>query len=245
MRQQTKRRQRCKSSRRFCEEKFCCPYEHTEAVYFCEDCKSAQCEDCERNIHSSKAQFDLHDRRVFDPPQESLLCHANIVGTECVKRNFADIWCENCCVAFCFDCYNDYHSAFKNRKSHINTSFTYHAKREKESEAFTVASIKPTSPLSVSDDSLTYLSFPQEDLPEEIEESGTMSFSSAHSDTSNHSMPDILCPDTELKQLSGEFGRFHMEQSLCNEAKTSGPGQVPTTKGFLLINNEEQIQVII
>lgn len=254
--QPPKRRHKCRTSKNFCQEKLSCPDPITEAAYFCTDCKSHQCQDCERDIHSRKVSFEFHDRRIIEPPPASLLCQSQLLGFDCKNRNFADIWCENCRVTFCFDCYDDYH---KNRKQHVNISFAHFEKRERErvleeESAFQttheVLSIKPTSPVSPNDDTLTFCSFPQGGasqtrLPDF--EPARMSFSrnsSVHSNGSNHSMPD-LCPDSDVHQLTKELAEAGMDDSIYDETTSTNTSQTsaPSAKSFLLVNDREELQV--
>lgn len=245
MRPQPAKRQRCRSSRRYCEEKLCCPELHSEAVYYCQDCKSAQCQECEKDIHSRKFAFDFHDRRIIEPPSPVQLCQADKVGIKCTNRNYGDVWCENCSISFCYDCYSEYHNTQKNRKLHTNISLAHHERREREKYVLPcssqgVTNIKPTSPLSCFDDTLTYYSFPQAAQAAVLEPVGEMSFSSAHSDNSNQSMPDLLGPD-HVDQLARDLSDACLDEDINDE---SSPRRlVPGVCSFLLMNETERIQV--
>ncbi|KAK7103992.1 zinc finger FYVE domain-containing protein 1-like isoform X2 [Littorina saxatilis] len=259
MRPQPKRRQKCRTSRQYCQEKLCCPDITTEAAYFCTDCKSAQCQNCERDIHSRKVSFEYHDRRTIEPPPSSLLCQAKYLNFECKDRNFADVWCENCQFSLCFDCYAIAH---KNRKQqHINISFAHYQKREREQKAAEEASaatqltIKPTSPLGVGDDTLTFCSFPQAQSfsPQETLTvdsdfgSARMSMTSAHSNcSSGHSMPD-LCPGAGMDLLTSQLAEAGMDDiSIYGDPPCSGSGTQSVSLGpqsFLLVDDREELQV--
>ncbi|KAK7505474.1 hypothetical protein BaRGS_00003219 [Batillaria attramentaria] len=254
LRPQPKRRQKCRTSKHFCEEKLSCPDPISEAAYYCRDCNSHQCQNCERDIHSRKLSFEFHDRRIIEPPSPTCLCQSHNLGLDCKNRNFADVWCENCRVVFCFDCFNEYH---KNRKQHVSISFAHYEKRERErvfaEEAFATTheglSIKQTSPLSPNDDTLTFCSFPQgaQQLQTQVHdfESARMSFSrnsSVHSNGSNHSMPD-LCPDADLRQLTTELAEAGMDDSLYDETTGTSTTNPLLTRSFLLVNDKEELQV--
>ncbi|KAL8583835.1 hypothetical protein ACOMHN_040304 [Nucella lapillus] len=246
MRPQPKRRVKCRTSRQYCQEKLCCPHPVTEAAYFCRDCNSAQCQDCDKDIHSRKVSFEFHDRRTLEPPPENQLCQANILNIVCKDRNFADVWCENCRVTFCFDCYSAFH---QNRKQHVNISFVHYQKREREkaaadalaTAAATQLTIKPTSP--VGGDNLTFCSFPQNSVSEEALQtdsdfnSANMTMASTHSissTSSGHSMPD-LCHGAE-NLISREIDGVD-----SNDDSHSVDG--PSAKSFLLVDDKEELQV--
>lgn len=232
-------------------------------MYFCNDCNSAQCQNCEKDIHTRKVSFEFHDRRTVEPPPKSLLCQSAYLNSECKDRNFADLWCENCCINFCFDCFTDYH---KNKKQpHISIPFALYQKRESEakaaatSEAVTLLTIKPTSPVvGVADDSLTFCSFPQEQLKFEtltpdsdfnsarmtMAGSGTQLHSSVVS--SGHSMPD-LCPGAELDMLSSQLEEAGLDdngelESVYRDVD-SGTNRNTSSKSFLLVDDREELQV--
>ncbi|XP_076442869.1 zinc finger FYVE domain-containing protein 1-like isoform X2 [Babylonia areolata] len=242
MRQQPKRRVKCRTSRQYCQEKLCCPNPSTVAAYFCKECNSAQCQECDKDIHSRKVSFEFHDRRTIEPPPDSLLCQAGRVNIVCKNRNFADVWCENCHHTFCFDCYSDYHH---NRKQqHVNISFAHYQKREREraaqdAAAATQLAIKPMSP--VGDGTLTFCSFPQNSPSEETlptRESGfdtaIMTMASTHSiGSSGNSMPD-LCPGPDMNLMGRE-----LEGVDINDDSVDGP----RAKSFLLVNDKEELQV--
>ena len=265
MRQQPKRRQKCRSSRQYCQEKLCCPSLLTEAAYFCKDCNSAQCQNCEKDIHSRKVSFEFHDRRIIEPSPESILCQSRYLNLDCKDRNFADVWCEQCRVTFCFACYAEYH---KNRKQqHINITFATFQKREQERKAAEVASaatqltISPTSPIG--DDTLTFCSFPQ--AQSEIQEesvlttgsdfdSAKMFMTSAHSNgssghsihsngSSGHGMPD-LCPGAEIMSLTHELEEAGLDDTSAFGDVSSGRQLAPGLQSFLLVDDREELQVI-
>lgn len=254
LRPQPKRRQKCRTSKRFCEEKLSCPDLVSEAAYYCRDCNSHQCQNCERDIHSRKVSFEFHDRRTVEPPSPTVLCQALIFGIVCKNRNFSDVWCENCNAGFCFECHSNYH---QNRKQHVHVSFAYYEKRERERERVRaeetfpstqeVLSIKPNSPVYPNDDTLTFCSFPQGTSQSQAQdfESARMSFSrnsSVHSNGSNHSMPD-LCPDTDLRQLTTELAEAGMDDSFYDETTSASVKLPSSVKSFLLVNDREELQV--
>lgn len=256
MRPQPKRRQKCKTSRQYCQEKLCCPDLVTEAAYFCKDCNSAQCQYCEKDIHLRKVSFEYHDRRTIEPPPANLLCQARYFNIECKDRNFADVWCETCRITFCFDCFAEYHK--KRKQQHISISFVHFQKRESERKAAEAASaatqltIKPTSPLGVGDDTLTFCSFPQEqcEAPQETLTtdsdfgSANMSMTSVHSNGSSvHSMPD-LCPGAATDMLTSQLEEAGLDDdSVYADANRSTQLASSSAQSFLLVDDREELQV--
>ncbi|CAL1541626.1 unnamed protein product [Lymnaea stagnalis] len=252
MRPNTKRRPKTKSSVQPCEEKFCCTAIDSEAKFFCDDCKSAQCQECETEIHKSKLKFDFHFRRPLASPSVSNLCQAKQVNLICRERNFPDLWCEHCKLQLCYTCFDNYHSNDK-RKHHINVSVAHHFKKlqelqqekekelkqEKEKElqnslelyqdAITDM-IKPLAPYSVSDsdESMTFCSFPQESIGSRGNMAFTSANSSIHSNQSSSSIPD-LCQGVLLENA---LMRNSLNESGCDNWKES----------FILVNEEEKLQ---
>ena len=254
MRPPPKRRQKCKTSRQYCQEKLCCPNLTTEAAYFCKDCNSAQCQYCEGDIHSRKVSFEFHDRRIIEPPPASVLCQARYFNIECKDRNFADVWCEGCRITFCFDCFAEYH---KNRKQqHISISFVHFQKRESERKAAEAASaatqlsIKPTSPLGSGDDTLTFCSFPQAqcESPQETLTtdsdfgSAKMSMSVHSQGSSGHSMPD-LCPDVTVDMLTSQLEEAGMDDVSDYGDANGSTHRASSAQSFLLVDDREELQV--
>ena len=156
------RKFRTKSSKRYCSEKLCCRSETTVATVHCDDCGSDQCEDCCETIHSTNVNFEFHDRNVIKSPHYSELCQISKIlpSKTCIDANFADLWCEICCISFCNYCFEVYHK-LPSRKTHRKISFKEHKLREQQKVES--MNIQPISPVSDSEDSLTYISFPQEE----------------------------------------------------------------------------------
>ncbi|CAG2203504.1 ZFYVE1 [Mytilus edulis] len=166
---------RTRTSKRFCAEKLCCRSESTVATFHCEDCGSDQCEDCCETIHSTNVSFELHDRNVIKGPHHSELCQISKIlpSKICIDENFADLWCEVCCISFCNYCFEVFHK-LSSRKTHRKISFKEHKLREQQKAEETLhmniqsmplpMNIQPLALSPVSDDdSLTYISFPQEE----------------------------------------------------------------------------------
>jgi hypothetical protein len=201
--------------------------------------------------------LEFHDRRTIEPPPANLLCEAPYLNFECKDRNFADVWCENCCVGFCFDCFTDYHK--NRRKNHVSISFVYYQKREREARAAEEAfqlTIKPTSPLGVGDDSLTFCSFPQETTPLETLTSdsefdsakASMAGAHLHSSVSSgqSSMPD-LCPGAELDMLASQLEEAGLDEDAQPDSvsyKDANSRQsTSSARSFLLVDDKEELQV--
>lgn len=103
--------------------------------------------------------------------------------------------------------------------------------------------IKPLSPLGDNDDSLTYVSLPQESLsfqtaheagPEDpMTNNPEMSFSSAHSDSSIHSIPDVC-----LTELGGDPNKLGLNSD--NHKKIVDPQE---STCFKLVDEDENLLV--
>lgn len=217
---------RTRSSKRYCGEKLCCRSETTIASFYCEDCGSDQCKDCCETIHSTNTSFELHDKNFIQCPLQSELCQiSSILQTKtCIDENFADLWCEICCINFCNYCFEVFHK-LSSRKTHRKISFREHKLREQqklEEEQF--MNIQPRSPVSNGDDSisLTYVSFPQE------EASVAMINISQQSHPCN--MPD-LCVNTSDDDIVNTLAES-MIDSDYNDVTS-----------FMLIDDQEQLKV--
>ena len=105
--------------------------------------------------------------------------------------------------------------------------------------------IKPLSPLGDNDDSLTYVSLPQESLLlQAVQEGGPedsmnpeMSFSSAHSDSSIHSIPDVCL--TELGSDPNNKPQ-HLALNSDNHKKIHDPQE---STCFKLVDEDENLLV--
>lgn len=207
-----RRPERTRTSKRFCQEKLCCPTEHSEAVLYCEQCNSLQCVRCEDSLHNhNDVKYQFHDRRKIEQPPSEQLCQISRYSTSiaCKEKNYADIRCEDCKLNYCFDCNELAHPPNSKRKLHIRVSFKDF--RKKEHHDALACPIKPLSPVDLTDDSLTYVS-----LPQEVAESmNDLSFTSAHSDQSHHSIPDV-CMD-----LTGPMDLNLLAESMMEPEDTS------------------------
>ncbi|XP_067682837.1 zinc finger FYVE domain-containing protein 1-like isoform X2 [Haliotis asinina] len=226
MRPTAKRSNRTKSSIRLCEEKLSCVVVNAEAVFTCSECKTAQCDKCEKSVHSG-IKFEFHNRRRLERPSQDQLCQGTASGTACVNRNYADVWCEDCKHRLCLDCFDKSHAQGR-RKTHTKISVNEYQRRQQLALQDTV---KPLSPVSDNDDSLTYVSCPQEINLEE-----NMSFASFHSDhshpSSGGSIPDI-CQDTnEVNLMAREMDAFLLDDGRYTECQS-----------FELANDQEELQV--
>lgn len=226
----SKRKYRTRSSKRRCQEKFCCLVEGAAADYHCRQCKTDQCSDCETSLHKSKLEFSFHDRQCIEPPPYEELCQiASLLNNlDCEDRNFADLHCDICERNFCFQCFDSYHSK-ESRKTHRKLTFKEFKLRQK---APSFDTIKPLSPISLDDNSLTFVSFPQ-NLDTTCSTESTMSFNSCHSDHSQNSIPDIISsePKGDMFALTRE-----LEESQIDERYLD-------CESFLLVDEQESLQV--
>lgn len=154
---------RTKSSKIFCEERYCCEGENEEAVFECDECGTKQCITCDEKLHQV-AKFEAHERREVQGPPKEKLCQL-----KCTDKNYADVKCSTCGLNFCHDCFDKMH-AHGRRKQHEKVRLTFPKSKplppkidSKEAVAEVtenIAALKPISPIE-DDDSLTYLSMPQ------------------------------------------------------------------------------------
>lgn len=219
-----KRKYRTKSSKKYCEEKFCCLTEKAVAEFSCIQCKTNQCPSCESALHKSKLEFSFHDiSRIENPPFEELCQIASLLNDlDCDDLNFADLRCENCDRNFCLRCFDIYHKK-ESRKTHRKISFKEFKHRQQ-------AAVNTLSPVG-DNESLTFISCPQI-----IESSDSMtSFNSFHSDSSLTSTPDLLVsePRTDMISITKELEDCQIDERFQDCAS------------FLLVDEQEILQVII
>ena len=171
---------RTKSSKIICEERYCCDGENEEALFECEECHTKQCQSCEAKLHEIP-KYEAHDRKRIQPAPAEKLCQLS-----CKDKNFADVRCTNCELNFCHDCFDKMH-AHGRRKNHEKTSVNSPSKSKQTTNPSSVTGpvnspetiskiaplpvdriegIKPLSPIE-DDDSLTYLSMPQDQEQED------------------------------------------------------------------------------
>ena len=226
----SKRKYRTRTSKKYCEEKFCCLTEGATAYYYCKDCKTNQCVDCEPAIHKSKAEFDFHERCQLEPPPYEELCQiASLLSNlDCEDRNFADLHCDNCDRNFCLQCFDTYHK--EGKKTHRKYTFKEYKHRQTSSNLHAVL---PISPVSQNDDSLTFVSCPQ--VSESFE--SMMSYNSFHSDTSQTSIPDIVqdsAPSNmDMLSLTNALAESQIDERYSD------------CDSFLLVDEQESLQVCI
>ena len=216
---------RTRSSKQFCDEKLCCRSEATIATFHCEDCGSNQCKDCCESIHSTNINFELHDKSVIKSPHSSELCQISIPlpSKTCIDQNFADLWCEICCVNFCNYCFEVFHK-LSSRKTHRKISFKEHKLREQQKLEEASINIQPISPILDGDDSLslTYVSFPQEEA--------TVAMINTTQQVHSGNIPD-LCVNTSNDDIINTLAES-MIDSEYNEVAS-----------FMLIDDQEQLKV--
>ena len=229
-----KRRYRTRSSKRLCQEKFCCLTEGASAEFYCVDCKTDQCSSCVSSIHKSKLDFNFHERKYIEPPPYEELCQiASLLqpNLDCTDRNFADLRCEICERNFCFQCFDIYHLK-DGKKGHRKLSFKEYKQRQLIAAAAAGHSLKPVLPLSVEDDSLTYVSFPQSQSTESSD--SMQSFNSIQdSGHSQTSIPDIILsePKSDMLSLTRALEECQVDNRYTN------------CKSFLLVDEQENLQV--
>ena len=258
MSSRSKRGIKVRSSKKFCEEKFSCHGERVEAEYECEECKSLQCLDCETKLHEL-AKFVFHDRKRLQPAPSYQLCQLS-----CEDRNYSDVRCENCALNYCKQCFERMHSSGK-RKAHTKIQLTealLKAQVNNSAAALSDQSIqssgeffdalkKPLSPVgSNGDDSLAYVSMPQDDgssiaiIPETstIKEQSS-SIMSEHSDRSRTSLPDVA-PELDKLDLSDKIQTTPTkEKSTSNKTSDIDDEIYKDCRSFLLVDQQENIQV--
>ncbi|CAG5126834.1 unnamed protein product [Candidula unifasciata] len=247
MRQNFKRRLRTRSSKQTCEEKFCCPFIDTEAKYYCQDCKTAQCQACESSLHKTKVKYDFHCRKPIAVVSESSLCQAKKVNLVCQERNYPDLWCEQCQVGLCFTCYDTYHASDK-RRQHINVSIAHHLKKqqkEKQEQAEiqlfdssefyqdAVTDINPQTPFSLAteNNSVTFFSFPQELNSEDDLQFASVT-TSFHEDHNNTTSPELSQGAAACSDLPAQVD--HESVAAAQEQPNS----------FLLIDHQGALKVM-
>lgn len=216
---------RTRSSKQFCDEKLCCRSEATIATFHCEDCGSNQCKDCCESIHSTNINFELHDKSVIKNPHSSELCQISIPlpSKTCIDQNFADLWCEICCVNFCNYCFEVFHK-LSSRKTHRKISFKEHKLREQQKLEEASMNIQPISPISDGDEclSLTYVSFPQEEA--------TVAMINTTQQVHSGNIPD-LCVNTSNDDIIDTLAESMIDSEYDEVAS------------FMLIDDQEQLKV--
>ncbi|KAL4238677.1 Zinc finger FYVE domain-containing protein 1 [Mactra antiquata] len=218
-----KRKYRTKSSKKYCQEKFCCLTDKAIAEFTCIQCKTDQCSSCESALHKSKLEFSFHDRTKIEcQPFEELCQIASLLNDlDCPDVNFADLRCEICERNFCLQCFDIYHKK-ESRKTHRKITFKEYKHRQE-------SAIKLLSPLLTDSDSLPFASCVQ--TTESFD--SMLSFNSLNSDNSVSSTPDLLPtePRSDLISLSRELEDCQIDERFQD------------CTSFLLVNEQETLQV--
>ena len=173
-----------RSSKVYCQEKFACDGERVEAVYECEDCGSKQCSVCSVKLHELP-KFVFHDLKKVTPIPSDRLCQE-----ACKEANYADLRCQDCKLNLCFGCFARMHSNGKKAQhkktpfsmfidtskettipslrnleekssSSLNPTFSNDTELDLKVPPGEMSALKPMSPFSLPDDSLTYFTMPQ------------------------------------------------------------------------------------
>ncbi|KAL5009073.1 hypothetical protein ScPMuIL_014654 [Solemya velum] len=230
---QTRKTKRSKSSIKYCGEKLCCSAENSEAQLVCDQCKTSQCLNCESEIHKANGKFEFHDRHILEPPPFEELCQSACLLTSvaCADKNFADLHCQNCQLNYCYDCFDLIHKQGV-KKTHRKISFREYRHREFQHTSISPV-IKPISPLSPTDNSLTFISCPQD---QESQDPDSMSFASFTSDHSSPgSIPDI-CMSTEKDSTD-------MIKELQESLLEDENDQYCKSRSFMLTDDQEILQI--
>lgn len=230
---QSRKTKRSKTSIRYCGEKLCCAAEKSEGQLFCDQCRTAQCSNCESEIHRSNGKFEFHDRHILEPPPFEELCQSAclLTSVSCIDKNFADLHCQNCQLNYCYDCFDLIHKQGV-KKTHRKISFREYKHREFRHISISPV-IKPISPLSATDNSLTFVSCPQE---QEADDPDNMSFASFTSDQSSPgSIPDIC--------MSAEKDNTAMLKDLQDSLLEDKYEQHSKSRSFMLTDDQEILQV--
>ena len=255
-----RRTAKVRSSKKFCEEKFSCHGERVEAEYECDECKSLQCLNCETKLHEL-AKFVFHDRKRLQPAPSYQLCQLS-----CEDRNYSDVRCENCALNYCNQCFERMHSSGK-RKAHTkiqltealfqaqlhNTTTGTASDQSIQSSGEFFDAIKPLSPVgSNGDDSLTYVSMPQDDgrsssigvIPETtVINEQSSSVMSEHSDRSRTSLPDVA-PELDKLDLSDKITTPTKDKPATKKTSSIDDEIYKDCHSCLLVDQQENIQVI-
>lgn len=232
-----KKYRRCRSSKRFCEEKLCCKSVTAEAFFQCDECGTFQCFDCATTLHTIEGKFSGHIYEEVKPYLAEELCQIYKINQKlkCERINFSDVHCEKCDVNFCFSCFDLYHKG--PNKSHKKLTIKeFKQKQETLYSHFVNQPIQPVSPLNGDNDSLTFVSCPQLDQLLEDTDSNMESFDSANSQQlprQTSSIPD-LCLDSLDKDMTA-----NLEHELAASMIDDGPD----IQSFMLLDDQENLQV--
>ena len=93
-----------------------------QVLYYCEQCKTHQCTECCRRIHS---KLRGHDFTEVQPAGDTSEGTEDTQGCElwCEGKNRAEIWCEQCGVRACTQCDDRLHTSDKSkRRDHARES---------------------------------------------------------------------------------------------------------------------------
>ncbi|XP_064621754.1 zinc finger FYVE domain-containing protein 1-like isoform X2 [Lineus longissimus] len=133
----SRRHQKSRSSKRFCEEKFACDGVRTEATFTCDECGTGQCAACEAKLHDI-SKFRYHDRKKIEVPPDHLLCQ----NFSCSERNYADLSCEECKLNFCFFCDSKLHAVGR-KKNHKRSPYRPPVPVNNQAKDILLVDVKP------------------------------------------------------------------------------------------------------
>lgn len=94
-----------------------------KVLYYCEQCETHQCPNCNREIHSKLRGHNFTEVQIPPPLQDTHQDKVDPLGCElwCDGRNRAELWCEQCGgIRMCSICDTRLHESDKNnRREHL------------------------------------------------------------------------------------------------------------------------------
>ena len=222
----SKRLPRTRSSKIVCQEKFACPSVGTEAVYFCEDCQTNQCETCEKKLHGTKETYRFHERTLIRRVSPEKLCQ-----NSCKERNFADVHCVNCNCSYCNECFGKHHQIGTLRK-HVTRPL------EEASKTSTEVGDLPQE--------MDMLKFRNVEQPtsHEDESVGSNIYHSVSSTGSSSGLPDVAEITTQAGIKSAMEDIFDYSESHQGSVLLGDNVSLHSEESFLLADQDEILQVI-
>lgn len=223
----------CRSTITKCDSKYSENCIEDKAVYYCSECKSNQCESCEKEIHDELDNSDGHLRQKLLTIQKDLLCQNN-----CKSRNYADFYCYDCKLRFCCKCYDDFHKPFNNNKKHQSASFPIQQQlknQQQEEQVPKKISKQQTQQALLINDTK------EEDEFHSLDGNSLNKLNKKPLYQNQKSMEQINLSDTEnVENLNINLENYLNDDDQDNNSLLSC---VDSNKSFLLIDENEKIQV--
>jgi hypothetical protein len=226
---------KCRSTVFKCASKYSENCVEDKAIYYCNECKVNQCESCERELHAELENDNGHNRQKLQPIKNDLLCQRN-----CKTRNFADVYCYDCQLKFCYKCYDDHHKYLT--KKHQNTAFPIQQQQQQQFKTQQQDEV-PKKASKLQQKQHILLNDAKED-----DEYFSLNANSENTEYKNKkphllsqkSMEQIDLNDSEnVENLNINLGNY-IDDDLNSESLLSC---VDSYKSFLLIDENEKIQV--